>query len=221
MQRESRSGTPLAGIYKQTLDLRAHIAGSSLDAQTKANLLLELDEKIGEFQSALEDLLGLDLWPIGPTKGMRPAADFEAARPMKRRAAFLPAKTFKVHIHTSSASVEAHLAENMVRKPTSDEWKQGEAGSATGGKSGRRFRCGFHLKGSRRCRRRSPSLPVPRSSSRTTTSRIRHGANGRLRPGPWRHGRSSTYEGYRSVLARWCKRCSASRAPAEFISRWL
>ena len=51
----------LEPIYRQTLDLRAKVEGSSLETQARASLLFELDAKIAQFQSALADLLGLDM----------------------------------------------------------------------------------------------------------------------------------------------------------------
>ncbi len=50
----------LAPVYKETLDLRAKIAASNLDAKAKSDLLFALDVKIAQFQTALKDLLGLD-----------------------------------------------------------------------------------------------------------------------------------------------------------------
>jgi LmbE family N-acetylglucosaminyl deacetylase len=51
----------LALIYRNTLDLKAKVATSDLDPESKASLLFELDAKIAEFQSTLKNLLGLDL----------------------------------------------------------------------------------------------------------------------------------------------------------------
>ena len=76
----------LAPIYRQTLDLYARVKASDLDAEAKAGLDFELGEKIDQFQTALKDLLGLDLvaftasggqWP-GP-RGRGASAD-ETAR---------------------------------------------------------------------------------------------------------------------------------------------
>ena len=51
----------LTPLYRETLALRTRVSASSLDVQAKASLLFELDAKIGEFQSALQDLLGLEV----------------------------------------------------------------------------------------------------------------------------------------------------------------
>ena len=40
------------------------MAASDLDAEAKSDLLFELDVKIGQFQIALKDLLGLDMIPF-------------------------------------------------------------------------------------------------------------------------------------------------------------
>ena len=81
----------LAPIYRETLDLRAKVAASDLDARGKGRVLFELDAKIEQFQAALKDLLGLDL--IAFRTNETDCADWRipvAARPMRRRAAFLP-----------------------------------------------------------------------------------------------------------------------------------
>ena len=122
----------LAGIYKQTLDLRSHIAGSSLDAQTKANLLLELDEKIGEFQSALKDLLGLDLVAYRTNERNATSGGFRGSSADETPRSVSPGEDIKVHIHTSSASVEAHLQKTWFESGSGDEWKHGEALNSAG-----------------------------------------------------------------------------------------
>ena len=60
-QRGVEGAHKLAPIYRQTLDLYAKVKASDLDAEAKAGLELELDAKIEQFQSALKDMLGLDL----------------------------------------------------------------------------------------------------------------------------------------------------------------
>ena len=83
MPRPAWSGAhKLAPIYRQTLDLRAKVDSSNLDAEAKAGLVLELDAKIDQFQSALKDLLGLDLIAFST---MRPAAPRRLPRRPRRR----------------------------------------------------------------------------------------------------------------------------------------
>ncbi len=51
----------LTPIYRQTMDLYAKVKASGLDAEAKAGLELELGAKVEQFQTALKDMLGLDL----------------------------------------------------------------------------------------------------------------------------------------------------------------
>ncbi len=60
-QNELACAHNLAPVYRATLDLRARIGASNLDAQAKSALFFHLDAKINDFQSALKNLLGLDL----------------------------------------------------------------------------------------------------------------------------------------------------------------
>jgi len=71
-----------------TLELREQVAASNLDAEAKTTLLFEIDAKISEFQSAFQQLLGLDLIASPPTPAaLKAMAHFTASRPTIRRAA--------------------------------------------------------------------------------------------------------------------------------------
>ncbi len=61
----------LTPIYRQTLELYAKVKASDLDAEAKAGLEFELGAKIEQFQSALKDLLGLDLVAFAGGRGDR------------------------------------------------------------------------------------------------------------------------------------------------------
>ncbi len=77
----------LASIYRETLDLQAKVAYGDLDPQSKASLLFELEAKIDEFQSALKNLLGLDLVAFTTKSESAPTGGPRGAAPMKPRAA--------------------------------------------------------------------------------------------------------------------------------------
>jgi LmbE family N-acetylglucosaminyl deacetylase len=103
----------LAPIYRATLSLRAEVAQSNLALESKANLLYELDAKIDDFQSALKNLLGLDLTAFTTKAGSAPRG-------------VTPGEEFKVHIHLAQATAETHLAKIWFESHTGDQWKRAE-----------------------------------------------------------------------------------------------
>jgi LmbE family N-acetylglucosaminyl deacetylase len=114
----------LVPIYRQTLVLRKWVASSDLDAHSKANLLFELDAKIIEFQSALKELLGLDMIAFrtnsasaldaGPFRGG--SAD-EASRSVS------PGEKFMVRVHTAQATTKTRLNGVWLESRSGDSWK--------------------------------------------------------------------------------------------------
>jgi len=127
----------LAPVYRQLLTLRATVAGSTLDAHSKAGLLLELDAKVEEAQSALKNLLGLDLAAFttkadsllggGPFRGG--SAD-ETPRSVQ------PGQQFRVRVHTASADAAASLARVWLESRSGNPW---QAKDTTGAGSDRLF----------------------------------------------------------------------------------
>ncbi|WP_058189017.1 PIG-L family deacetylase [Terracidiphilus gabretensis] len=113
--------TRLAKIYKQTLDLRTHIgAATDLTPQAKASLLLELDYKLDTFQSALKELLGLNLTAFrtngGGGGGGRGASADETP------ASVSPGEDFHVRIHTTQSGNAATLSKAWLESRTGDPW---------------------------------------------------------------------------------------------------
>ncbi len=113
----------LAPIYRQTLDLYARVQSSELDAQAKASLELELGEKIEQFQTALKDLLGLDLVAFtasgsreqGP--GGRGASAGETARSV------WPGEDFSVRVHLAQGLDAAELSQAWLGSSDGASWK--------------------------------------------------------------------------------------------------
>jgi LmbE family N-acetylglucosaminyl deacetylase len=103
----------LAPIYRATLSLRAEVAQSNLALESKANLLYELDAKIDDFQSALKNLLGLELTAFTTKAGSAPRG-------------VTPGEEFKVHIHLEQATAETRLAKIWFESHTGDQWKRAE-----------------------------------------------------------------------------------------------
>ena len=114
----------LAPVYRQTLDLRTRMAAANLDAQAKAGLLLELDAKIEQFQSALKELLGLDLAAF-TTK----AANLQGGGPFRGGSAdemprsVTPGEEFRVRVHTARATAATRLNRVWLESHNGDPWK--------------------------------------------------------------------------------------------------
>ncbi|MGA2169154.1 MAG: PIG-L family deacetylase [Terracidiphilus sp.] len=135
IERHGQAGTAvahqLAPIYRQTLALRARIAAGNLDPQAKAGLLLELDAKINQFQSALKDLLGLDLVAF-TTK----AANAQAGGPFRGGSAdemprsVSPGEEFRVRVHTAQATADTRLSRVWLDSHSGEPWKSDNATGA-------------------------------------------------------------------------------------------
>ncbi len=128
------SGLPtaqsLAAIYRQTLALREKVAASNLDAQGKAGLLLELDAKINQFQSALADALGLDLVAFRTNEAHAQAAGFRGAAADESSASVSPGEEFHVHVHASQATNATRLEKIWLQSRTGEEWKSSMTGAS-------------------------------------------------------------------------------------------
>jgi len=128
MERQGRTGAAvahkLAPIYHQAIDLRERVAASSLDAEAKASLLLELDTKIGQFQTTLGNLLGLDLMAFTTR-----ASDTQGGGPFRGGSAdetprsVTPGEEFQVRVHTAQATAETRLSRIWLRGQDSAPWK--------------------------------------------------------------------------------------------------
>ena len=114
----------LAPIYRQLLEFRTAVDESSLNGKAITSLLVELDAKINEFQSALKELLGLDMIAFrtnsanaqegGPFRGG--SAD-EASRSVS------PGEKFMVRVHATQATAETRLNSVWLESRSGDSWK--------------------------------------------------------------------------------------------------
>jgi LmbE family N-acetylglucosaminyl deacetylase len=138
-QRRGESGTStaqlLTPLYRQTLALRARLAGSNLDPNVKASLLLELDAKIGEFQTALKNLLGLDLIAFTTHTSKIEDGGFRGSGADETPRSVSPGENFNVRIHTAHSAAEAHLEKTWLESPAGSangsRWQHGEPLSTT------------------------------------------------------------------------------------------
>ena len=123
----------VATVYRQTLDLRGRVAESELSAQAKASLLFELDTKIGQFQSALAELLGLDFLAYRTNESSAQIGGFRGGSADETPRSVSAGEQFKVHLHTSSVGPEARLVKTWFESQTGEPWMHGDA-IATAGK---------------------------------------------------------------------------------------
>jgi LmbE family N-acetylglucosaminyl deacetylase len=130
-QSEAVVAHKLAPIYRQTLDLDAKVRASNLDAEAKAGLLLELDAKIEQFQSALKDLLGLDLAAFTtPSAGVQGGGPFPGGSADEMQRSVTPGEEFGVRIHTAQATAETRLSRVWLESASGDAWKSEDASGA-------------------------------------------------------------------------------------------
>jgi LmbE family N-acetylglucosaminyl deacetylase len=121
----------LATIYSQALGLRSHVAESNLDPQAKASLLFELDTKIEQFQSALKNLLGLDLIAFTTkASSVSGGGPFPGGSADEMPPSVTPAEEFRVRVHTGRATTEASLSQVWLASTTGDEWKSENTSAA-------------------------------------------------------------------------------------------
>lgn len=125
----------LASVYRQTLDLYAKIGGSDLSAKEKSDLQFELRHKIDQFQTALKDLLGLDMIAFRTNDGARrTGGSARGGTADETPSAVTPGETFAVRIHTAQADDQAQLARVWLESQSGSPWQtEISAGSATPG----------------------------------------------------------------------------------------
>ena len=117
------SAHKLSPIYRETLDLRTRIEASTLDATSKADLLLELDAKIAQFQSALTELLGLDLVAFRTNEAHAQAAGFRGSSADEASRNVIPGEEFRVHVHAAQATTATRLDKVWLESRSGDVWK--------------------------------------------------------------------------------------------------
>jgi LmbE family N-acetylglucosaminyl deacetylase len=113
----------LAPVYRKTLAVRERVARSNLDAQGKAGLLFELDAKIGQFQSALANALGLDMIAFRSNEGHAQGSGFRGASADEASTSVSPGQQMYVQVHASQATKETKLDKVWLESRTGDAWK--------------------------------------------------------------------------------------------------
>jgi LmbE family N-acetylglucosaminyl deacetylase len=121
----------LAPLYRHTLALRARVAASSLDAESKAGLLLELDAKIGQFQDALRLMLGLDMQAFtARAGGGGGGGPFRGGSADEMPRSVSPGEEFHVRVHAAQASAQTRLEKVWLESHSGDAWKNENASGA-------------------------------------------------------------------------------------------
>ncbi len=117
------SAHKLVPIYRETLALRGKVEASNVEAKSKADLLLELDAKIAQFQSALSDLLGLDLVAFRTNDAHAQAAGFRGASADEASRNVTPGEELRVHVHAAQATTATRLDKVWLESRSGDQWK--------------------------------------------------------------------------------------------------
>jgi hypothetical protein len=113
----------LAPIYGQTLKLYEKVVDSNLNAESKWKLLSELDEKIGQFQTALKEFLGLDLIAFTTKAEYQPSFGGRGSSADEMPRSVTPGEEFRVRIHTARATNEVQLSRVWLESRNGDPWK--------------------------------------------------------------------------------------------------
>jgi LmbE family N-acetylglucosaminyl deacetylase len=114
----------LAQIYQLVLNLRTAVFGSNLNPQAKASLLLELDAKTNEFQSALKELLGLDLIAFtAKADSVQGGSNARGSSADETPRSVVPGEDFRVRVHTTQANSEPRLNRVWLESHGGDPWK--------------------------------------------------------------------------------------------------
>ncbi|HTB98662.1 MAG TPA: PIG-L family deacetylase [Terracidiphilus sp.] len=124
----------LAPLYKETLELRARIAASTVDAQAKAGVLGELDAKIAEFEDALKGLLGLDMVAFRTNQAAAQNGGFRGNSADETPRSVAPGEELKVHVHAAHSADAVQLEKVWLKSSDGEDWKCELASGATSGK---------------------------------------------------------------------------------------
>ena len=113
----------LAPVYKETLDLRARVAAGNLDAKAKSDLLFALDVKIAQFQTALKDLLGLDMIPFRTNETSAQGGGFHGNSADETPRSVSPGESLRVRVHAAQATKATRLEKVWLDSPAGAPWQ--------------------------------------------------------------------------------------------------
>jgi LmbE family N-acetylglucosaminyl deacetylase len=123
----------LVPIYREALNLYARVKSSDLSPEAKYNLEFELGQKIDQFQTALKDLLGLELIAFTSrgdagqgSGGGRGASADESSRSV------WPEERFNVRVHLTDAIGDARIGRVWLETSGGQTWTIEDATGAAG-----------------------------------------------------------------------------------------
>ncbi len=123
----------LAAIYRQTLELRARVVSSDLNAQARAGLLFEMDAKTEEFQAALRELLGLDVIAFRTNEEAAATSGFRGSSADETPRSVSPGEEFNVRVHATRAAGDVTLKKVWLDSASGNAWKSELASGSTSG----------------------------------------------------------------------------------------
>jgi LmbE family N-acetylglucosaminyl deacetylase len=114
----------LVPFYQQTIALRNRVVTSSLDEESKAGLLLELDAKIDQFQAALKQLLGLDIVAFTTkSDNAQGSGSSRGGSADETPRSVTPGEEFHVRVHTAQATAETRINKVWLESHNGDAWQ--------------------------------------------------------------------------------------------------
>ena len=120
----------LVPVYRETLNLRARVAASSLDSEAKSNLLFQLDTKIDQFQDAFKQMLGLDLIAFRSRGSEGERSPFPGRSADEMPDSVSPGENFFVRVHTSHAAAGVQLTRVWLVSHSGSPWPAEDTGRA-------------------------------------------------------------------------------------------
>jgi LmbE family N-acetylglucosaminyl deacetylase len=117
----------LVSPYREVLNLRTRVAASALNAQSKSDVLFQLDTKIDQFQDAFASLLGLRLTAVRTNQLRGERSPFPGRSAEETSDSVTPGESFYVHMHTFHSAPGVELTKAWFVSQTGSQWHNGEA----------------------------------------------------------------------------------------------
>ena len=113
----------LAPIYRQALAMKKAMGTVALEGPARSELAFEGEIKLGQFQEALKDLLGIDVIAFTTHASTIEDGGFRGSGADETSRSVTPGETFNVRIHAARAVADVHLTKMGLEAPASGTWK--------------------------------------------------------------------------------------------------